>query len=177
MKKLFFIAAAALMFASCEGPMGPIGPQGPQGVPGQNGQDGQDGRNGQNGRDGQDGEGTKWFTTSFTVNPNEWERVGEPGSVDSFFVAYRSLPELNKYVYDKGSVITYIENGEGIKNGMPFVLHLGYEENNGGKYLWTETYDFDFTVGEVAFYLTYSDFSTNFEPDKSKTFHVVLIWP
>lgn len=171
-----FIAATALILAACEGPMGPIGPMGPQGAPGQNGYNGQDGRDG---RDGHDGEGTKWFRQKFTVYPEEWGvDNGAPGQLNTFFFALKELPELTREVYDNGSVIAYIENAEGIKNGMPFVWPRG-EVTDGGKndYLWTEIYDFDFAVGEVGFYLRYSDFETGVRPLDPITFYVVLIWP
>ena len=162
------------MLTACEGPEGPMGPAGPQGIPGQNG------RNGQDGKDGRDGSGTKWFSIPITVQSSEWGLTnGNAEDLNSYWFAAKPLPELTKHIYDNGSVIAYIENIDGIKNGMPFVWHKG-EVQNGKLFLWTETYDYDFTVGstggEIGFYVTYSDFSTNIRPE-TKTFHVVLLWP
>lgn len=102
---------------------------------------------------------------------------GRPGDLNTYFVAYKRFDQLTPEVYDHGSVIAYIETDDGVKNGMPFVLHKGMPEGNDGAYLWTETYDFDFTVGEVGFYLTYSDFSTDIIPEFPQTFHIVLLAP
>ena len=150
------------MFAACEGPEGPMGPQG---LPGQNGQ---------NGRDGRDGEGTNWLSIPITVTADEWVLKGGPGDLNSYFVAYKPLKELSKYIYDKGSVIAYIETDRA-KHGMPFVLHMGAAEN-GQEFLWTQTYDFDFMPGEIGFYVSYSDFETSIKP-AAETFHVVILWP
>lgn len=163
----------AFTLAACEGPMGPVGPMGPPGVPGQNGQNGQDG---DDGRDGEDGEGTKAYTQEFTILPHHWQLVGNPNELNSFFVATKQFDRLTQDVYESGSVIAYVENHDGVKNGMPFVWHKGGLNDWNEEILWTETYDFDFTVGEVRFYLTYSDFSTDITPDEIKTFHIVLLW-
>ena len=135
---------------------------------------GQDGKNGQNGRDGRDGEGTNWISRSITVTADEWELKGAPGDLNSYFVAYKRLDELSGYIYDKGSVIAYIETDDGAKHGMPFVLHMGAVEN-GQESLWTQTYDFDFIPGEIGFYVSYSDFETTIKPG-AETFHVVMFW-
>ncbi len=156
MKKLLFIATIASIFIACEGPMGP---QGPQGQPGKN------------------GEGANWYSTTITVEADEWElKNGEADDLNTYYFASKPLHQLTPYIYERGSVIAYIENLDGVKNGMPFVWHRGEETTEGKLFLWTETYDFDFTTGEIGFYITYSDFSTNIRPD-TKTFHIVMFWP
>ncbi len=159
-RSLFFILAALFIATSCEGPMGPEGPRGAQGPAGM---------------PGQDGEGVNWYATSYTINENEWQLKGNPGDLNSYFYVYKPLNRLTEFVYKWGSVIAYIEIENGIKNGMPFVLHLGEGAGDGKEFLWTQTYDFDFTVGEVGFYITYSDFNTKIRPG-AETFHVVLMW-
>jgi hypothetical protein len=174
MKKLLFILASTLILAACEGPMGPPGPQGLPGAPGQNGQDGRDGQNGYNGKDG---EGTNWTRRKITINPDSWTVMnGNPGDLNTFFFASVPWNELTQYIYDNGSVVAYIENYDGVKNGMPFVLHRGEKDDNGNDILWTETYDFDFSPGELGFYLTYSDFSTRIRPDKPVDFYIIMFW-
>lgn len=162
MKKIIFLAIAtitAIVFISCEGddgPMGPAGPTGPKGEPGY---------------------GTEWSIKEFTVAENEWILSGKPGDLNSFFYADKSFSDLTDYVFKEGSILAYIETAKGIKNGLPYVLHLGQEGENNKEFLWTQTYDFDFWVGGVRFYLTYSDFNTDLGPEKeSKKFHVVLMY-
>lgn len=156
MKKITFFLLAMLVCVACEGPMGPQGPAG------------------FDGKDGKDGYETKWLTTSFTINKSEWRLMGEPGELNTFFYADRNIPELSDYVFDEGLVIGYIQTEKDVKNGLPFVLHLG-EEIDGKEFLWTQTYDFDYSPGMVRFYITYSDFNTQYPPD-SETFHIVLLW-
>ncbi len=152
-KTLFFAIFATILLTACEGPIGPMGPAG---------------------YNGKDGESTNWYTTSFTINKDEWKLKGAPGDLNSYFCVYKPLNMLNDYVYRYGTVIAYIETDKGVKNGMPFVLHLG-EVSNGKEFLWTQTYDFDFTVGEIGFYITYSDFNTQIRPG-TEIFHIALMW-
>jgi len=169
MKKVIFTLLVAISFMACEGPEGPMGPAGQDGRPGLNGQDGKDGQN------GQDGKGTKWYTTSFTVNQSDWKLSGKVGDLNSYFYADKNLPQLDDFVFAKGTVIGYIEPEPNVKNGLPFVLHKGDILNSGQEVLWTETYDFDYSDGLIRFYLTYSDFSTNI-PAPTQKFHIVLMW-
>jgi hypothetical protein len=150
MKKLMMFAAAAMILIACEGPEGPMGPQ------------------------GRDGVGADWYSTSITVNADEWILSGEPDDLNSYFYVYKAVPRLNSDIYNYGSVIAYIQTGDQVKNGMPFVLHKG-EVDGDKEFLWTQTYDYDFTTGEIGFYVTYSDFSTTIRPG-DQTFHVVMFW-
>lgn len=152
MKKLLFLFLSLLLI-SCEGDIGPAGPMGPQGEPGQN---------------------TDWCVKSFTIDRSEWRLAGNPGALNSYFYVDKNIKELTKFVFNEGSVIAYFESNTGIKNGMPYVLHKG-DKDSKGEFLWTQTYDFDFYVGGVRFYLTYSDFNTQITPD-TETFHIVLMW-
>jgi len=168
MKKVLLALFVAMAAMACEGPMGPEGPMGQMGKNGINGQDGKDGK------DGEDGYGANWYVTSFTIESDEWELVGKPGELNSYFFVDKPLKELTSFVYKEGTVVSYIETSKGVKNGLPYVLHKG-DKDELGEFLWTQTYDFDFYPGGVGFYVTYSDFSTKFRPD-SETFHIVLMW-
>ncbi|MDR2969046.1 MAG: membrane lipoprotein lipid attachment site-containing protein [Tannerellaceae bacterium] len=157
MKRILVVFLAMIALSACEGPMGPAG---------------RDGRDGTDGRDGQDG--TKWYTASFTVNKSDWKLSGRAGDLNTYFYADKSIPELTDFVFDEGLVVGYIQTGTDVRNGMPFVLHQG-EAVDGAEFLWTETYDFDYSPGMLRFYLTYSDFNTQVLPE-SETFHIVLMW-
>lgn len=161
MKKVLILFVLAVSFMACEGPTGPMGPTG---------------LDGRDGKDGKDGQGTSWLTKTFIIQPNEWELVGNPNDLNSYFVVDKKLPELTRTIFNERAVIAYIQTGDGVKNGMPYVLHLGEAGNEGKEFLWTQTYDFDYSEGWVGFYLTYSDFNTQIEPIGPTTFHVVLMW-
>ncbi|MBB4035827.1 hypothetical protein GGR21_001722 [Dysgonomonas hofstadii] len=156
MKKMMLILFVAIAAMACEGPMGPEGPLGPTG------------------QKGEPGYGNSWYTTSFTINSDEWELIGTPGGLNSYFFVDKSLTELTNTIYKEGTVVAYMETSKGVKNGLPYVLHKG-DEDELGEFLWTQTYDFDFYPGGVGFYVTYSDFSTKIRPD-TETFHIVLMW-
>ena len=117
---------------------------------------------------------TSWYVTSITVRENEWQLVGKPGDLNSYYRAYKPLKQLTRTVYEEGVVLAYIETDAGVKNVMPYVLHKG-EYDGYREFLWTETYDFDFTTGEVGFYISYSNFNTKIRP-RTEKFHVVLMW-
>ncbi|MBK5721300.1 hypothetical protein JGH11_10495 [Dysgonomonas sp. Marseille-P4677] len=153
MKKVLLFILTIFVFIACEGPMGMQGPTGPQGEPGY---------------------GTNWYTTAITIDKSEWKLMGNPNELNSYYYVDKPFKELTRAIFDNGSVIAYIETAEGVKNGMPMVLHKA-EEDELGEFFWTQTYDFDFYPNGISFYLTYSDFSTKIKPD-SETFHIVLIW-
>lgn len=161
MKKSILFAIVACILMACEGPEGPMGPMGPMGPSGPEGQSGGSG---------------SWYATSYTINADEWQLKGNPGDLNTYFYVYKPLKELTEDIYRRGTVIAYIETDKGVKNGMPYVLHLGEASSTDNKeFLWTQTYDFDFVTGEVGFYVTYSDFKTEIRPGK-ETFHIVLMW-
>ncbi len=168
MKKAVLLLTAVLFMFGCEGPMGPEGPEGPMG------RTGSQGAQGPQGPQGEDGYGTNWYVASITVKESEWKIKGVPGELNSYFYVYKPLDQLTKYIYDNGSVIAYIQTDKDVKNGMPYVLHLG-EAGDNKEFLWTQTYDFDFYEGGIGFYVTYSDFNTQIRPG-TETFHVILMW-
>lgn len=174
MKKVLLALCIVCTFIACEGPMGMEGPMGPAGQTGQTGPQGEPGQTGQTGPQGEPGYGTNWYTTAITVDENEWILMGQPNELNSFYYANKPLKELTKFIFDEGTVISYIETEKGVKNGMPLVLHKAGQDAS-GEFFWTQTYDFDFYQGGISFYITYSDFSTKVKPG-SETFHVVLMW-
>ncbi|WP_029904556.1 collagen-like protein [Prevotella sp. 10(H)] len=174
MKKVLLFLVSAFLFMACEGPMGPEGPMGMNGPAGPAGATGPEGPEGPKGPNGEPGHGSNWYTTAITVNASDWKLNGQPNELNSFYYVDKPLKELTKAIYDEGSIIAYIETDNGIKNGMPLVLHKA-DEDDKGEFFWTQTYDFDFQVGNIRFYLTYSDFSTKVKPG-AETFHVVLMW-
>lgn len=178
MKKLLLLFSIIFTLSACEGDTGPMGPTGPQGGEGQQGQKGDQGDKGDKGDKGDPGDGgVGWYIKTFTVKKDAWTLVGQPGEVKSYFYADLKIPELNEHVFKDGTVIGYFvstDNGTEYKNGLPYVIHTGVEEN-GKQELWTQTYDFDFTPGWVRFYVTYSDFKTQSTPE-DETFSVVLMW-
>ena len=158
MKKIIYalIAVFTLTIASCEGPQGPRGPQGPAGPP---------------------GESTQWKIINLHAAANTWERMTDSDGNNPFFVATFDIPELDEFVYDSGLVQCYIEYDSGTSYAsqqlLPSVRHKEDVVSAEEYYLWTETTDFDYTVGNV----TYSDFPTDASIAPGEmNFRLVLMW-
>ena len=162
MKKIMLVLFVTIIAMACEGPEGPMGPMGLTGP------------EGQIGPKGEPGYGTNWFTTSITIESDEWELIGEPNALNSYYFVDKPLKELSHTIYKEGTVVAYIETSPEVKNGLPYVLHKGAKDDK-GEFLWTQTYDFDFYPKGIGFYVTYSDFNTVSRPDK-ETFHIILMW-
>lgn len=135
---------------SCQGPEGPMGPMGPS------------------------GEGTSWATQSYHIKASDWKLQGKTNELNSYYYVNISIPDLDKNIFQYGSVLAYLETEPGIKNGLPYVSHRGGKDNL-GEFLWTQTYDFDFYPGGATIYLTYSDFNTTVRPS-AETIHFILMW-
>ena len=152
MKKiLFLLSAVILLFTSCEGPAG---------------------------RDGFDGEDTKWFVKTYTIRTGDWQLVNGVDALNSYYKAEVIIPELSRFVYEKGNVFCYMFqeiDGTEVQTLLPFSLPIGIE-SKGGEEIWTETYACDFTPGSIMFYVNHSDFYTGRGRPGTTSFRVVLNW-
>ena len=144
--KLLLLLAAIILLTSCIGPKG------------------------------DPGEGMGWFVKEYTITEKRWELMNGRDQLNSFFRAEIKIPELDKYVYDKGNVFVYMfqeVEGDEVQTLLPFTIPYGEERYNGQKHLWTETHSYDFTIGSIMIYVNYSDFYTSNTPPAA-TFRVVL---
>ncbi|MBO5960601.1 MAG: collagen-like protein [Paludibacteraceae bacterium] len=162
MKKIIYalIAVFTLTIVSCEGPQGPAGPQGPQGP---------------------SGESTQWKVINLHADANNWERRTDANGYNPFFVTTFDVPELDAFIYDSGLVQCYIEYDSGTSYAsqqlLPSVRHKEEVVSADEYYLWTETTDFDYMVGNVNIYVTYSDFPTDASiAPGDMDFRLVLMW-
>lgn len=153
-----FLLAASVLLSSCEGPMGPRGPQGEPGI------------------------SSEWKVIFLDARESDWQRkaVDTDGS-NAFYQVSFDIPELDKFIYDEGLVQCYIEYDAGTDNAsqqlLPKVLHREDYDSENNQMLWTETIDYDYTVGNVNIYLTYSDFpGADIKPEGNMTFRLVLMW-
>lgn len=134
------------------------------------------------GPQGPAGESTQWKIINLAANANSWQRMANPqDGTNAFYMASFDIPELTPFIYDSGLVQCYLEYDQGTSNAsqqlLPQVRH--YQEVNGDNCIyWTETVDYDYMVGNVNIYVTYSDF-----PDESMgiapgdmNFRLVLMW-
>ena len=160
MKKIIFLfATIALLLSSCEGPRGPMGPQGPQGE-------------------------MNWEIIDLTVNPSSWEPFYDSNKLFLHYRCILDLPELDEFIYDKGTYITYIRHSEGNNEVQELLPAISNHENEFGD-LWTRTINCDYMYkrtggtikSSIAIYVKDNDFYEGSEnrPGKMK-FRVVLMW-
>jgi hypothetical protein len=149
MKKLLLLGAILLLL-SCEGP---IGPPGEPGSP-------------------------LWEQAYYTVKSNDWELVGREDGLNSYYRYIFDEPLLSHYIYSSGVVLGYLVVNPGTKDELlrplPDDLPLG-ERIQQSDVLWTQYLTFDYQVGSVAFYVSYSDFATSVQPSEM-TFKLVMMW-
>ncbi len=93
------------------------------------------------------------------IRSGDWKYTNN--SKDNFYYAVVSIPEITKDVYDNGIVAMYVEylytDGTRALSPLPNVIHKEYNDN-GVWQTYTQTINYEYSVGEVVITLTYSDF-------------------
>lgn len=80
------------------------------------------------------------------------------------------MPEITSSVFNNGSVVGYIVlSNSTAQQNLPYVQH--FQNANGA--LWTQTIDFDYSVGGINVYVTNSDFVS--DPPTAMNFRVVIM--
>ena len=150
MKKLFLLIIVALGVMSCEGPMGPKGDR---------------------------GDGTAWDVFNIEVKSSDWDLIGTPGGIGSYYRCEVFDDQISKHIYENGTFLIYqfqiLENNLEVQTALPYVLH---KENHDGSIQWTETLSYDFAPGSFALYKRYSDFRTDIRTPESAFYKVVMMW-
>lgn len=94
------------------------------------------------------------------IRSGDWKYTNN--SKDNFYYAVVSIPEITKDVYDNGIVAMYVEylytDGTHALSPLPNVMHKEYNDNGVWK-TYTQTINYEYSVGEVVITLTYSDFA------------------
>jgi hypothetical protein len=168
MKKLIgCLVMIMLAFAACEGPMGPAG---------------------RDGWDGKDGAETKWWIKDFTIvkeNPKkdewQWQLVGEPNDIGSYFYCICDVPEITRDIYNDGAIIAYYryvdDFGDEVQTVLPYTYYDIVVDNNDNEFPYCVQYSYDTTVASIAFKLVFSDFYTKeYGPPANCKFRLVLIY-
>jgi hypothetical protein len=117
---------------------------------------------------GEPGESLKMETYYYTVNPRDWQPVGESGEVT--FYQYIADLDIGNYIYEQGNVSVFIylvDNGNEVQAPLPYSI-----PHTDGGIRWTEQYSFDFEKRTVSFYADY----LRGELPPSQEFRVVLTW-
>jgi hypothetical protein len=125
---------------------GPVGPEGPQGY------------------------GTNWKIINLVANSSDWVENVDAAGLNRYYSAHFSMPEINSNVFNNGTVLSYIMINNSTQQNLPYVRHF---QNAAGAF-WTQTIDYDYSVGSLNVYVTNSDFVS--DPPVTMNFRVVLMW-
>ena len=93
--------------------------------------------------------------------------IDQPGIYSVHF----NMPEITQGVFNNGIINAYIvlDNNPTAQEPLPYVRH--YQNTDGT--LWTQTIDFDYSVGGMNVYVTNSNFADN--PPLTLNFRVVIL--
>ena len=146
-KNLLLLTAVLWFFASCEGPAG---------------------------RDGLDGQGMNWNVLNYTVYEGDWELVGRPDELGSYYKYTFSEKSLTKFICEEGNVFGY--RWIDANTQTPLAQAVFMAENVHGEILYfSDMFSFSFSPGYITFYVDYSDFATKTLPP-SCDFRIVMNW-
>ena len=115
------------------------------------------------------GDNLEMRSYNVTVHANQWQQVTD-GPI-RFFSSTVSFPEITPFIFNNGTVLAYVRDGNNKQDILPRVRHLG-----DGSDAWTSTIDCTIAPGSITFFYTNSDFVyQNSEPGR-QDFRVVLQW-
>jgi len=130
--------------------------------------EGKPGRDGRDGRDGVDGL-VNYYNVPVQINQNEWSYTNYDNN--NFFYATIPMEMITADLYQHSNVMVYREYDAGTNKAtqtpLPYVRHKEYlaDEATGTWGFYTETVDYEFTVGKLTIFYTVSDF--DYEIDES----------
>lgn len=119
------------------------------------------------GPEGPQGYGTNWKIINLVAGASDWKENFD--SQGRFYTCHFSMPEITSFVYTDGSIVSYYVSS-GLQIALPYVQH---KKTTAG-YLWTQTIDYDYSVGGMNIRVTNSDFAV--DPPLAMNFRVVLMW-
>jgi len=107
---------------------------------------------------------------NFEARANDWVEKTDNAGLNPYYSCSFRLRNLKPNTsLDHCAVLAYINYGS-YEAPLPYIRH---NENEYGE-LWTRTIDFDYSLNDISFYVTDSDFNIS-RPDRMY-FKVVFIW-
>lgn len=123
------------------------------------------------------GETQNWDTYTISIKKSDWKLVSSTNEDNPYYRCIVDDKYLDKNIFDNGSVMVYLIQYDGntpVQTPLPYVMHYEGADTE-GKFFWTETFSYDYSVGSFAFYVTYSDFVVTNSPGACE-FKVVMHW-
>jgi len=108
---------------------------------------------------------------NFEVRQGDWVKRTDKNGLNPYYSCNFRFKNLNPGVsLNSCAVLVYINFG-GYEQPLPYTRH--FEDTHGN--LWTRTIDFDYSLSDINFYVTDSDFAA-VRPNETMYFRVVFIW-
>jgi len=99
----------------------------------------------------------------------DWVVNVDQDGLNRFYSCHFNMPEITQGVFNSGLVNAYIVlDNPTAQEALPYVRHF---QNLAGN-LWTQTIDFDYSLGGINVYVTNSDFAV--DPPADMNFRVVV---
>ena len=158
MKNIFGLLLVVMLgVVACEGPMGPPGLPGENAIP------------------------TEWAICDFEIIKYDWELIGRPNEIGSFYYYVFDVPEITPLIFDDGAVICYYQYrddfGKNVQTPLPFTYYNISIDDYGNESPFAVQISYDVLPGSIAFKLVFSDFYTGvFEPPSICKFKLTLIY-
>ncbi|GHU97033.1 hypothetical protein FACS1894156_8560 [Bacteroidia bacterium] len=113
---------------------------------------------------------TKKQVYTFEARATDWVANVDRDGLNLYYSCHFNLTNLHpETTLDRCAVVSYINLGD-YEQVLPITRHY---ENSLGQ-LWTRTIDFDYSLSDVNFYVTNSDFAVG-RPE-TMYFRVMFIW-
>lgn len=115
-----------------------------------------------------EGDGLYMHSLDIASRPSTWALMD-----GRYFKTTVDYPQLTNFVYKYGqiSVYLYLDEGE-VQIALPCTRYFS-EDNNGNPRNWSQTIDYEYTVGELNLFVT----DINYNPGKPDyNFRAVLTW-
>lgn len=124
---------------------------------------------GPQGPPGYDGEGVNKFTLEFKIQSRDWVKVTDGGGNFTGWYYEVNMPELTRYVYERGIYNTYLWDGQ-VQIPLPLII---YNETDNA--LWEKKISCDYAIGSVALYYQENDFQNENTRPETMTFRIQLL--
>ncbi|MDR0810866.1 MAG: hypothetical protein LBN23_01110 [Paludibacter sp.] len=111
---------------------------------------------------------TKKQVFNFEVKAKDWVKYSESNGLNPYYKCHFNINAGSGYSLDDCAVLAYINFGD-YEQSLPWTRHFENTSN-----IWTRTVDFDYSLRDINFYVTNSDFAN--DPPETMYFRVVFIW-
>ena len=114
---------------------------------------------------------TSWQPRTFQIESIDWRLSG----CQTYWFVDRPFRELTNFVINEGAVLGYLILHNGSRVPLPDTWTEVILLDDGSEFIFSETYTFQISPGQVRFTYQTSDAFIGQRPP-ARRFHIVLIW-